>query len=254
MGNKRNQEQVREARNSHKAAQGRVIKDKFAKQREERRNTSPLKPMNELQKEYIRLLREKDIVIASGLAGTSKTYIPTVMACDDYSAGNVDKIYITRPNVSNSKSLGYFGGDLVEKMSNWLLPVLSIMNERLGAGEVECGIRNGNITFVPFEVIKGMSFSNAWVIGDEMEDCTYEEVKKFVTRLGKDVKCAIAGDISQSEFKHKSGLQALLNVREKRDYLKEHVGHVDFDKPSYIVRSDQCREWILGFREYESDQ
>ncbi|AUR86234.1 PhoH-like protein [Vibrio phage 1.084.O._10N.261.49.F5] len=250
---KRNQETVRAARNDKKQENGRRIKDKFSKQREERRNTSPLVAMNESQKEYIRLLREKDMVIATGLAGTSKTYIPTVMACDDYSAGNVDKIYITRPNVSNSKSLGYFGGDLVEKMSNWLLPVLSIMNERLGAGEVECGIRNGNITFVPFEVIKGMSFNRAWVIGDEMEDCNYDEVKKFVTRLGTDIKCAIAGDISQSELKDKSGLRTLIELRDRRDYLKEKVGHVDFNRPSDIVRSEQCKEWILAFRDFEGE-
>lgn len=229
----------------------RVVKDKFAEKRAAEVSNTPLVPMNELQAEYIRLLREKPMVIATGLPGTSKTYIPTKMACQDYRLGQVDNIYITRPNVSNSKSLGFFGGNLEEKMANWLLPVLSVMTEVLGDADLAIGIKNGNIQFVPFEVIKGMSFNNAWVILDEAEDISCEEAKKFVTRLGKDVHCALAGDIEQSELADKNGLLRLIDIIKSRPTLADHIGLVDFNRPSDIVRSTLCKEWILGFREYE---
>ena len=230
---------------------GRQIQDKFQEQREANINTSPLKPLNELQSEYIRLLREKDMIIATGYAGTSKTYIPTVMACDEFRVGNIDKIYLTRPNISNSKSLGYFGGSLEEKCANWLGPVLSILFERLGRGAVECAIKNGNISFVPLEVIKGWSFKDAWVICDEAEDITTEEAKKIVTRIGNDCKLVLAGDLSQSELKDRSGLKTLLEMTEETPQLEPYVGMVDFNRFSDIVRSDICREWIMAFHRKE---
>lgn len=248
---KRNRESARENRQHKKETNGRQISQKKMENRREQVNNNPLVPWNDTQKEYIQLLQEKDCVIAIGLAGTSKTYIPTKMACQDYLLGVVDTIYITRPNISNSKSLGYFGGSLVEKMSNWLLPVLSVMKETLGVGALECAIENGNIVFVPFEIIKGMSFSNAWVICDEAEDITVDEAKKFVTRLGKNVRCAMAGDIEQSELKGCSGLKKLIELTEVRPSLKAKVGVVNFDKAGDIVRSDICKEWILAFREDE---
>lgn len=201
------------------------------------------------------LLDDEDhLYLTDDFIVTHNTYIPTVMACDDLKCGKVDKIYLTRPNISNSKSLGFFGGDLVEKMTNWLLPVLSIMNDRLGAGAVECHIKNGNIAFVPLETIKGASFNKAWVICDEAEDLSYDEVKKVSTRIGDDVKFVLAGDISQSELKEHSGLKKLINVVGNWDSLKSRVGHVDFNRPSDIVRSDLCRELILAFRHEEGKE
>ena len=231
-------------KNKEASGVGKTIKSKF---QEERTNPSPLKPLNEKQAEYIKLLRNKPMVIATGYAGTSKTYIPTVMACDEFRAGNINKIYLTRPNISNSKSLGYFGGSLEEKCMNWLGPVLSILNDRIGVGAVEVAIRNKDIEFVPFEVIKGWSFSKAWVICDEAEDITVEEAKKIVTRMGKDSKLCLAGDITQSELKERSGLSKLIEMVDKNDSLQSKVGVIDFNRASDIVRSDLCREWILAF-------
>lgn len=229
------------------------IKDKFSRKREEAVIDSPLRPMNELQREYIDLIRKKDVVIATGLAGSSKTYIPTVMACDEYRAGNIDNIYITRPAVSNSKSLGFFGGDLTEKMSNWLGPVLSVMKERLGQGTLELAIKRGEIQFVPFEVIKGYSFNNCYVLLDEAEDITAEEAKKFITRIGRNCKAILSGDISQSELKQRSGLRKLVEMVKKYPDLSQSTGIVDFNSPSHIVRSNTCKSWIISFEKEDSD-
>ena len=102
-----------------KVGSEKIIKPKFAVERQE--TIKPLVPMNPLQSTYINYINTKKITIATGYPGTSKTYIPTVMACDMWRKGEISRIYLTRPNISNSKSLGYFSGSLVEKMTNWLL-------------------------------------------------------------------------------------------------------------------------------------
>lgn len=230
------------------------VKEKFQQEREEKIVTSPLRPMNHLQKEYIRLIREKDLVIATGLPGTSKTYIPTVMACDEYRAGKIESIYITRPAISNSKSLGYFGGDLVEKMSNWLGPVLMTMKERLGQGTLEIAIKRGDIAFIPFEVIKGYSLKNCFVICDEAEDISAEEAKKFVTRLAENCTAVLAGDLGQSELGERSGLRRLVELAQANPELEATTGWVDFNRPEEIVRSKLCRDWTMAFYRSENEK
>jgi len=248
---KRNKETVVNTRKNKKAKEGRTIKTKFLEERVVKSKSKPLNPMNEKQAEYIRLLNEKSLVIATGLAGTSKTYIPSRLAAKAFLKGDVDTIFLTRPNISNSKSLGFFGGTLVEKMSNWLQPVLGALREDMCQAEIDCAIKEGNIQFIPFEVIKGMSFNNAWVICDEAEDINIDEAKNFVTRLGKNVHCAMAGDLEQSELKGNSGLKKLIELFQRRPNLENSVGMVDFNRPDDIVRSPLCKEWILAFREDE---
>lgn len=223
----------------------RVIKDKFM---EERKQVPPLRPLNDLQADYIHSICTKPLTIATGLPGTSKTYIPTVLACDKYRLGEVDKIYLTRPNISSSKSLGYFSGSIVDKMSSWLLPVLSVMYDRLTRPVVEIAIGNGAISFVPLETIKGMSFGkNTYVIVDEAEDLTVAEAKSIVTRQGG-CTMILAGDIEQSALDEKSGLRWLRDMVMKNPNLEETTGFVDFNRPSDIVRSDACKQWILAMR------
>lgn len=223
----------------------REIKEKFI---QERKSVTPLHPLNELQTRYINLINTKKCVIATGYPGTSKTYIPTVMACDKLRMGEIDRIYLVRPNISNSKSLGYFSGSVVEKMSFWLLPILSTMNERLGTEVVEIAIKSGNIVCVPLEVIKGMSFGErTFVIVDEAEDITIDEAKSILTRQGGGTMI-LAGDIEQSALKEKSGLRFIKEMVENHGDLEEYTGFVDFNRPSDIVRSKECKAWILAMR------
>lgn len=222
-----------------------LIKDKFM---EERQSTSVLVPMNDLQSRYIELINTKALVIATGFPGTSKTYIPTVMACDRLRKGEIDKIYLTRPNISNSKSLGFFAGDIFSKMQSWLMPVLTTLYDRLGRAAAEIAIKNGDITFVPLETIKGMSFGkHSFVICDEAEDITIQEAKSIVTRQGGGTM-VLAGDIEQSALSGNSGLAWLKYMAEKHKSLEETTGFVDFNRPSDIVRSDSCKSWILAMR------
>lgn len=231
---------VKEASGGHKD-----VKEKFV---EERKTVTPLRPMNELQAEYIRLINTKSLIISTGFPGTSKTYIPTVMACDKLRNNEIDRLYLTRPNISNSKTLGYFSGDVVQKMSFWLAPILSTLFDRMGRAAAEIAIKNGDITFVPLETIKGMSFGkNSFVICDEAEDITIQEAKSIVTRQGGGTM-VLAGDIEQTALDKNSGLAWLKEMVSKHLLLQDTTGFVDFNRPSDIVRSEACKAWILAMR------
>lgn len=249
---KRNRETVMQARAEKKQVRGRQISPKQLEQREEQIQARPLRPLNQKQADYIRAIEDFDLVIATGWAGTSKTYIPTMMACDAYLRGDIHTIVFTRPNISNSKSLGMFKGDVIDKMSMWLMPVMNILRERLGQGGLETAIKNGNIQFVPMEVVKGFSAENCFFIVDEGEDLNIEEAKKIVTRQGRNCKMIISGDVSQSELKERSGLKDLLRMIEK--YPTIHAGVIDFNHINDIVRSEQCKQWIIAYNKEESDE
>lgn len=238
---KKNTRTVKQASGTEKPAP----KDKFA---EARKVVSPLVPMNELQAEYIRLINTKKCVISTGFAGTSKTYIPTVIACDKLRSGEIKRLYLTRPNISNSKSLGFFSGDHIQKMSLWLLPILTTMYDRLGRNVVDLLIKSGDIQFVPLETIKGMSFGkDTFVIADESEDLTIAEAKSILTRQGG-CTMVLAGDLEQSALKNDSGLAFIKKMVERYPELEDYTGFVDFNRPSDIVRSNECRAWILAMR------
>lgn len=228
-----------------KSGEQRVVKDKFLEQRQEAVNAKPLLPLNKKQQEYIELLKDKPVVIATGYAGTSKTYIPTVMAADLYKLGAINKIYITRPAVSTSKSVGYFKGTAEEKLAVWLNSVIPIFKERLGQAAFTIALESQDIEFIPLEVIKGMSINNAWVLCEESSDLTKEEVIKLVTRMGKNSKLVLAGDVRQSELKGESGL-AWISKFVQRHNLSANFGFIDFNDVNEIVRSDAVKQFIVA--------
>lgn len=244
---KRNKASVIGKRWEEKESVGRQVDPKFQEKR--KTENKPLVPRNEKQRSYIKSINENPLTIATGYAGTSKTYIPTVMACDAYLNGEIDKIVFVRPNISNSKSLGMFKGSAVEKMEMWLMPVINILKDRLTPGGLETAIANGNIQYVPLEVLKGFSAEKCFFIVDEGEDINQEEAKNIVTRQGKDCKMVISGDVSQSALKERSGLRMLTQMAERHSNLK--IGFVDFNHISDIERSQACRDWITAFEKDE---
>jgi len=126
-----------------------------------------LQPLNDNQRLYIEALKHSSQVIVLGPSGTGKTFCAACHAANLYSQRKIDKIIITRPAVSVGKSLGALPGDLGEKFGPWLSPVISVLEERLGKGAVETGIKNGNIQMAPLEYMRGSSFKDAFVLADE---------------------------------------------------------------------------------------
>lgn len=204
-----------------------------------------LTPLNENQRLYIDALKTQDQVIVCGFSGTGKTFIAATMAANMYLAKRVNKIVLTRPNVSVGKDLGYFPGDLNEKFGPWADPVIDVLQERLGKGVVETGIKNGNIELAPMSVMRGRSFKNAFVLLDEAQNTTIAEMKMFLTRIGEGSKVVINGDIRQSDIKEQSGLSKIIHLAKKY--------HMDIPVIEFgiddIVRSDVCKQWIIAFEE-----
>jgi len=250
---KRNQAPAKRTQTKHQET-GRVIKEKFLEERETQVKSKALVPMNERQREYIEELKEKQIVVATGLAGTSKSYIPAVMAADLYKLGKIKKIMLTRPAISNSQTLGYFKGSEAEKLGVWLGSVLPIFKERLGIGMFDIAVAKGDISFIPLEVVKGLSLDDTWFICEEASDLTKDEVIKLVTRLGKDSHLTLAGDIRQSELKQDSGLVWLSSFLKRNKNLEYNFGFVDFDSTDHIVRSKTVKEFMISVLREETKE
>lgn len=225
---------------------GTKIKEKFLEQREEAVKAKALVPMNERQKEYMYLLANKPIVVATGLPGSSKTYLSVATAADLYKLGKINKIILTRPAISSSASVGYTSGDHSLKMTAWLGGAIPVLKERLGAPMLELAITKTDIEFVPLETVKGMSLNDAWLIVEESSDLTKQEIIKLVTRMGKNSKLVLSGDIRQSELRGSSGLTWLTDFLQRHDHLSKNFGHIDFNSTSDIVRSGAVRDFIIG--------
>lgn len=202
-----------------------------------------LTPYNDNQALYINALKTSDQVIVCGYSGTGKTYIAATFAANAYLTKQAERIILTRPNVSVGKDLGYFPGDLNEKFAPWAAPVLDVLEEQLGKGVLETGIKNGNIILSPLSTMRGRSFKNAVVILDEAQNTTIPEMKMFLTRIGKGTKVIINGDIRQSDIKETSGLSKIISIAKKN--LMD-VPIIEFTVDD-IVRSDICRDWIIAF-------
>lgn len=221
------------------------IKEKFKTEREETVKLNPLRPLNQKQATYIKMLEEKPIVVATGFAGTSKSYVPTVLAADKFKLGLINKIIITRPAISSSKSVGFFTGSHTEKMQVWLAPVVSILKERLGHAAFEIALAQQDIEFLPLEVVKGLSVNDAFMLCEESSDLTKDEVIKLVTRMGRNSTLVLAGDVRQSELKEQSGLAWLAHFIERHG-MQDVFGHIDFNSVDDIVRSDAVKKFIVN--------
>ena len=202
-----------------------------------------LDPLNDMQAMYLKALQTSDQVIVCGYSGTGKTYIAATYAANMYAMKIVDKIILTRPNVSVGKDLGYFPGTLEEKFAPWAAPVLDVLNEQLGKGVVETGVKNGNIEMAPLSTMRGRSFHDAFIILDEAQNTTVQEVKMFLTRIGKNCKVVINGDIKQSDIQSQSGLSKIIHLAKKNNMS---VPIIEFGVGD-IVRSDICKQWIMAF-------
>ena len=159
-----------------------------------------LKPKTDNQADYIRTMVDADVTLCSGPAGTGKTAVAVGLACEYILEKKVDKIIITRPVVESGKGLGFLPGTFTEKIHPYLVPVLEEMNLYLLPDKVN-SLRSMNlIEICPLEYMRGRNFHNSFMILDEAQNCTHEQIKMFLTRIGRDSKAIINGDIDQSDL------------------------------------------------------
>lgn len=215
------------------------------------RDTRTLTPLNQRQKEYIDAINNYAVVICTGVWGSSKTYIPSVMACDKLMRKEIEKIVIARPAEGKAKSVGFYKGDKDAKLSGWCAPILDTFYKRLGAGNMEAFLENGRIEMLSLEQVKGRSWDNTFIIVDESEDLEPAVAKSLVGRQGVNSTTVITGDINQKDLKNYSGLELLLEVAK---YGNIDLAVIDFDNWDYCVRSEEAKEWGIAFEKYEASK
>jgi len=170
------------------------------------------------QEKYILgLLDEKqDIVIAYGPAGTGKTYLAMQAAIKQLRQGSIERIVLTRPAVGvEDEKHGFLPGTLEEKMAPWTRPLLDVMREYYSTYEITKMLENQIVEIAPLAFMRGRTFKNSWIVGDEMQNATPGQMKMLLTRIGEGSKIVITGDIEQTDKRKKDN--GLIDLCERLD-------------------------------------
>jgi len=196
------------------------------------------------QRQYVSSIKKKDIVFGIGPAGTGKTYLAVVLAVTALKEGQVKRIVLTRPAVEAGESLGFLPGDLQEKVDPYLRPLYDALNDVLGAEQVAKSLERGLIEIAPLAYMRGRTLDDSFIILDEAQNTTPEQMKMFLTRLGFGSKMVITGDVTQIDLPRgkSSGLV------EAERILKgiEEIGFMYFDEQD-VVRHSLVQRIIVAY-------
>ena len=232
------------------------IKEKFA---EQRNNPPPIVAKTAKQKEYFRLLEDPEIkaIVCLGLHGTGKTFCAAVVAADKFRKNEITQIIVARAYVQTGKTSGYKPGSSLQKLYPYVRNVLDTIKSRIGAGAYEVALKDGEsgeIQVQEVESIRGRSFDMpSFLIIDESQQTTKEEMQSIVTRVSDNCKLVLCGDILQKDIQGESGLEWFMSFS-KRHNLKG-VAVIDFNSPDEIVRGGLVKDIAIGMmkdREKES--
>ena len=151
------------------------------------------------QLDYIRSIAENDVVFCSGPSGCGKSYVAAGIAAEHLHRGDIDQIIITRPIICTGKDVGALPGDILEKISPYLMPMQEHFRFFLTQAYYGQYINEKKIRYEPLELMRGYTFHNAYMILDEAQNCTFEQIKMFITRMGENSKVLINGDVRQTD-------------------------------------------------------
>jgi len=172
------------------------------------------------QREYVEAISKYDIVFGIGPAGTGKTYLAMASAVEALKKQEVRRIILTRPAIEAGESLGFLPGDMYEKISPYLRPLYDALYDMMDAERIEKYLETGIIEVAPLAYMRGRTLNDAFIILDEAQNCTAEQMKMFLTRLGFDSKAVITGDITQSDLPEGKPIGLL----QAQDILKDITG------------------------------
>jgi phosphate starvation-inducible PhoH-like protein len=175
-------------------------------------------PRNRNQETYVLSLlnQEKDIVFGIGPAGTGKTLLAVQVAVKLFKEGAIDKIIVTRPAVSVDEDLGFLPGTLEDKMAPWTRPIFDVLRDYFNAKEIEGMIAEGIIEIAPLAYMRGRTFKRSFILADEMQNATQNQMKMLLTRLGEQSMMAVTGDLAQADRLKDNGLINFTNLLESR--------------------------------------
>jgi phosphate starvation-inducible protein PhoH and related proteins len=204
---------------------------------------------NANQKLYLSKLYEEStsIVLAIGPAGTGKTMLAVQFGIKLFQEGKVDRIVVTRPAVSVDEDLGFLPGDLNEKMAPWTRPIFDVLGEYYQKKEIASMLEEGVIEISPLAYMRGRTFKNAYIVADEMQNATVNQMKMLLTRLGEGSKMVVTGDLAQADRLSDNGLIDFCNLLEQKEYL-EHIDIIRFDNKD-IERHNAVKEVLAVYGE-----
>ena len=210
----------------------------------------PIKPKTMGQKLYIDEIRKKMIVFGIGPAGTGKTYLAMAMAIQAFKNNEVSRIILTRPAIEAGEKLGFLPGDLQSKIDPYLRPLYDALFEMLGADNYNRHLEKNTIEIAPLAYMRGRTLDDSFIILDEAQNTTPEQMKMFLTRLGFNSKAVVTGDLTQTDLPNgkKSGLAAAVKILDGIDGIGIH----HFSEKD-VVRHRLVQEIILAYEKYENE-
>lgn len=208
----------------------------------------PIKAKTLGQKKYIEAIKNNTIVIGVGPAGTGKTYLAVAMAVSAFRAKQVNRIILTRPAVEAGEKLGFLPGDLQQKVDPYLRPLYDALFDMLGAESFQKYQERGNIEVAPLAYMRGRTLDDSFIILDEAQNTTPEQMKMFLTRLGFGSKIVVTGDITQIDLPDgkKSGLVEVIKILKNVDDIQT-CKFSDKD----VVRHKLVQDIIKAYDKYE---
>ena len=209
----------------------------------------PIKPKTIGQKRYCNMIADNTITIGVGPAGTGKTYLAVAMAVTAFRSKQINRILFTRPAVEAGEKLGFLPGDLQSKVDPYLRPLYDALFDMLGAETYQKYVERGNIEVAPLAYMRGRTLDDSFIILDEAQNTTSEQMKMFLTRLGFNSKMVITGDITQIDLPRgaKSGLKDCIKILKNI----EGIGSCTFDERD-VVRHRLVQDIIKAYAKYEN--
>jgi len=199
--------------------------------------TKHISPRTKGQREYVESIKNHDIVFGIGPAGTGKTYLAMACAVEALKKQDVRRIILTRPAIEAGESLGFLPGDMYEKISPYLRPLYDALYDMMEAERIDKYIETGIIEVAPLAYMRGRTLNDAFIILDEAQNCTAEQMKMFLTRLGFDSKAVITGDLTQSDLPDGKPIGLL----QAQEILKD----IEGIKFIYLTGSDVVRHALV---------
>jgi phosphate starvation-inducible PhoH-like protein len=210
----------------------------------------PVKPKTLGQKQYVQSIRENTIVMGIGPAGTGKTFLAVAMAVAAFKAKEVNRIILTRPAVEAGEKLGFLPGDLQNKVDPYLKPLYDALIEMLGADVYQRLMERSSIEIAPLAYMRGRTLDDAFIILDEAQNTTPEQMKMFLTRLGFNSKAVITGDITQIDLPEGKRSGLIEAARILSDI--EDIG-LSYFTDKDVVRHKLVQKIIRAYEKYETE-
>ena len=208
-------------------------------------------PRSEKQKKYVRALRESEVIISTGPAGTGKTFLAVAIGLTMLLEKKIEKIILSRPAVEAGERLGFLPGDMREKVDPYLRPLYDSLYDLLDFEKIQKKIEIGDIEIAPLAFMRGRTLKNSFAILDEAQNATDTQIKMFLTRIGENSKIVINGDPSQIDLPNKS-LSGLYRSKKLLGHLKE-ISVVDFDHTD-VVRHPLVSKIVKAYSDQNRDE